>query len=152
MGYLVPFDHSPLSNAALARASELGRAMDVSITAVTVIPLGNRRYALDKGWIDDSEPHTLDRIRANLTASVKRIDPSITFNSSTVDRYATVGTIATRIRRIIRDRNVSMVVIGSENVGRIVSSLVSIGGPVSKERDVDVLIVKTGDPGPRPDS
>ncbi|MFB6102854.1 MAG: hypothetical protein ABEJ73_09840 [Haloplanus sp.] len=59
-----------------------------------------------------------------------------------VGRRATPGTIASQIRSIARDADASMVFIGSENAGRLVTSLSSVGETVAADDAYDVVIVR----------
>lgn len=49
MTLVVPFDGTPLSEAALARAAELGTVFDAPVLAVTVVPADNADYAIERG-------------------------------------------------------------------------------------------------------
>lgn len=141
MTIVVPFDGTPLSEGALRRAVEFGRALEQTVTAVTVIPDGNTTYARDRGWIEDG-PFDRDAIVARLRSRVRAIDPEVGFDPVIVDRYAPAGTIANRIRKRARKSNAELVVIGSENAGRIVTSVSSVGGSVAADTAYDVLIVR----------
>jgi nucleotide-binding universal stress UspA family protein len=141
MTIVVPFDGTPLSEGALRRAVEFGGALGEAVTAVTVIPEGNETYARERGWIEDGS-FDRDAVLARLRAKVETIDPDVEFDHVVVGRYAPAGTIAKRIRQRARDANAELVVIGSENAGRIVTSVSSVGGSVAADSVYDVLIVR----------
>lgn len=142
MSLLVPFDGSELAESALVRAAEFGHVFEEEVIAVSVIPRGNARYARDHGWIAEDEPFDLNDVVSTLHEQVTDRCPTADFRHVVVDRYATHGTIANRLREFARDEDVSMVFIGSDNAGRFVSSLGSVGSSLAAEQSYDVVIVR----------
>lgn len=146
MTFLVPFDGSPLGEAALARAATFGNLLEESVIAVVIIPQGNTTYAREHGWIGPNEQFDADAIIAGLTDRVAEIAPRASLTAKFVDTYAPSGTIAIELRRFARESQCSLLFIGSENVGRIVSSIASVGSLVASERTYDVLLVRSRNP------
>jgi nucleotide-binding universal stress UspA family protein len=146
MTFLVPFDGSELAEAALVRAVEFGTVLEEDVLAVTVIPNGNATYARDHEWIGPDEPFELDQIVSKVHNQVVSIAPSANYRHKTVDRYASAGTISTRVRRMARDENATMVFIGSENAGHMVIGVASVGGRVAADESYDVVIVRDRSP------
>lgn len=146
MTFVVPFDGTELAEAALIRAVEFSTVFEEPITAVAVVPTQNDRYARERGWIDDEESFDLRTIRSRLRRHVVDVAPQATFQHILVDRRAPPGSIATRLRNFARQADASMVFIGSENAGRIVTSVSSVGAKVAAESTYDVVIVR--DRGP----
>lgn len=158
MTLVVPFDGSPLAEAAPIRASEFGRALDEDALAVSVIPSGNTAYARDRGWIREGEAFDMDAVVSTLHERVTDLCPSVDFRHVVVDRRAPPGAIADRMRRIAKDEDASMVFVGSENAGHMVTSLSSVGSGIAADDAYDVVIVrhqgpaklsKLGDASPR---
>ena len=145
MSFLVPFDGSVLSEAALERAVEFADSLDRSLCTVTVVPMGDARYAIDRGWLEPHEPFDADAVRAAIREQVHNVSPDTTVRLESVDRYATAGTISNRIRRVARDVDASIVFIGSENAGEIVSTVSSVGSSVAADEAYDVFIVRHPD-------
>ncbi|MFB6149962.1 MAG: universal stress protein [Halobacteriales archaeon] len=156
MTFMVPFDGSALAEAALVKAhgsavglaavaSELPQLAQLSdpidVVAVSVIP-DNARYARRKGWIDPGETFQPGAVVDTLRQQVADLVPSAEFQSRRVDRGATAGTISGRLRRTARDLGATMVFIGSDNAGRIVTPITSIGGGVTAGDAYDVCIVR----------
>jgi nucleotide-binding universal stress UspA family protein len=139
---LVPFDGSPLSEAALVRASQIDGFPFERVLAVTVIPRNNVAYARERGWLDAGDPFELDAVTDRLRAQVADASATADFEYETVDRHAPRGTIAKCLRRRVRDCSPSLIAIGSENAGRIATSLASIGGGMASVRTHDVLLVR----------
>lgn len=141
MTIIVPFDGTDISASALDRAVELGGALDEQIEVVTVVPKGNEQFARDRGWLD-GEGYDHETVKARLSRQVRRLAPGSSFEILTVGPYAPPGTIANRIRRYAKARDATLVVVGSENAGRISTNLSSVAGTVATERAYDVLIVR----------
>jgi nucleotide-binding universal stress UspA family protein len=68
--------------------------------------------------------------------------PSADFRYEVVDRYATPGTIANRLRKVARREEASMVFVGSENAGHIVTTLSSVASRVAADGAYDVVVVR----------
>ncbi|WP_178917590.1 universal stress protein [Natronomonas gomsonensis] len=146
MTLLVPFDGSELAEAALVRATEFAVVFDEDVLAVSVIPKGNAGYARKRGWLGEEEPFAMQPIVSKLHEQVVALAPSADFRHKTVDKYAPSGSISTRIRQIAKQEDVSMVFIGSDNAGHLVTSVSSVGGNVATDEAYDVVIVRNRSP------
>lgn len=146
MTLVVPFDGSALSKAALVRAADFGRVLNDPLVVIAIIPNKNATYARERGWLDPEENFDVNRITERLTDEIETLAPGAAFRYRVVDRYATAGTIAIKLRQMAHDLDASMVFIGSENAGRIVTSLSSIGTNVAADKAYDVVIVRNQKP------
>ncbi|WP_080506085.1 universal stress protein [Halorubrum sp. BV1] len=146
MTLVVPFDGSELAEAALVRATEFGNVFNEDVLAVSVIPKGNTTYAREHGWIGPDEEFDLELVVSTLHEQVTDLCPSADFRHKVVDRYAPSGSISTRLRKVAREENASMVFLGSENAGHLVSALSSVGPTVATDEDYDVVIVRNRSP------
>lgn len=142
MTIVVPFDGGELSRAALRRGGELGRALDQQVVAVSVIPASNAGYARERGWIDERERFDSESVVSYLSEQVHALVPDVEFEYNVVGRYAQPGEIASKLRKIAREKNADLVVLGSDNAGRIVTSVSSVASPVASDDAYDVLIVR----------
>jgi hypothetical protein len=155
MSFVVPFDGSKLSEAALvqARITEIGyqnlppdildkaRPMGPpDVTAVSVIP-ERASYARDKGWIAEDEAFEPRTVIERLHEHVTELAPNAQFEYLRTDSTA-AGTIGLKLRNKARQLNATTVFLGSENAGRIVSPVMSVGSRVSAEQDYNVVLVK----------
>lgn len=140
MSLIVPFDNSPLSNAALVRARQFDQILDDGIITVSVIPAQNANYARERGWVGDSESFDGEQIVATLREAVETIAPDATFEYITVDRWAPHGVIGNKLRKFTRNNGGTIVFLGSQNAGRIVRSI-SVGASVLTDRAYDTMIV-----------
>jgi len=77
--FLVPYDGSYLSNAALTRATEYAEALDEDVVAVTVIPEDHKGYAIDKNWLDEDEEFDVQTITSSVHEQVVEIAPRASF-------------------------------------------------------------------------
>jgi len=75
MTYVVAFDDSPLSRAALGRAVAFSGATDESVVAVTAIPR-DTETARERGWLGGSESFSVEQVAQNLTERVADADPA----------------------------------------------------------------------------
>lgn len=150
MPFVVPFDDSDLAKAALSRAVEFSRILEEPIVVVSIIPERDVRYAKAHGWLADDEAFDYERIINYLQQSAINMAPNAEFRHSRVDRYASPGVIAGRIRQLARELDASMVFIGSENAGRIVSAVSSVGNQVAADQSYDVVIIRANKPSTIP--
>ncbi|MXR50708.1 universal stress protein [Halovenus sp. WSH3] len=141
MTVVVPYDSSPRSRAALRRADEFTDRTE-TVIAVTVIPNGNDRYARERGWLGEGESFDPEEVVRRLREEIREIDPDATFEYVVTGRYAQPGQIASKIREFAKDRDARLVVLGSENAGRIVSNVSSVASTVTADSAYDVLIVR----------
>ena len=147
MTLIVPFDGSKLSKAALVRAAQFDTLLQEGVIAVTVLPRNNTEYARERGWLDENEPFDAEAIVGSLRSTVADIAPEAEFRYEVVDRYAPVGTVAGRLRQFARENTASIVFLGSENAGRIVSGF-TVGASVSADRAYDTMIINSVRPTP----
>lgn len=140
MSLVVPFDGSTLAKAALVRAVQFEKVLEEDVLVVSVVPQNNTQYARERGWIDQRKPYDTETVLSHLKSSVANLAPDASFHSISVGRHAPRGTIAGRIRRFARENDASIVFIGSENAGRIVSSI-TVGQSVAGDRSYDTFIV-----------
>lgn len=146
MTLVVPFDGQELAEAALVRAAEFGTVFDEDVLAVAVIPEENTKYARERGWIGPDQRFETDAVVSRLHEQVVELDSSADFQHKTVSRYASSGTIVKRIKRVMAEEDASMVFVGSENAGRLVTDISSVGGTVASDTEYDVVIVRNRSP------
>ncbi|MGM0397713.1 MAG: universal stress protein [Halobacteriota archaeon] len=126
MHFVVAYDGTPITDAALARARTVAEGVDGAVTAVTILPQGNTAYARERGWIGDDEPWERDSILDGLRNSVDSVAPSATFVFRMVDRYAPRGKIGRVLRTTAETADVDVLVIGTENAGRVFTTLTTV--------------------------
>jgi nucleotide-binding universal stress UspA family protein len=148
MTYLVPYDGSRLSEAALARADEFAGFTGERLVALTVVP-PDPEYARRRGWLGPDEALDVDAVADRLAERVAAVAPEATFRHEETgdsDPVATVEMDVTRaIRRVAADVAADVLFVGSENAGRVSSPLTSVGSPISEDPAYDVFIVRHAD-------
>ena len=147
MTLVVPFDGSELSKTALVRAAQFDTVLDQGVLVVSVVPRNNKSYARKRGWINSDEPFDRRNIVDSLEESANKIAPDAEFNQISVGRNSPSGTISNKIRKFARDKEASIVFVGSRNAGRLASSL-SVGSSVSSDRSYDTMIISNTSPTP----
>ncbi|MHB9287824.1 universal stress protein [Halobacteriales archaeon Cl-PHB] len=141
MSIVVPFDGCELSQLALRRARIMADAFQTPVHAVTIIPRGSD-YAREQGWLEADEPFDGERIAERLRHQVAEIAPEVTYHSQQVNSRLPRGSIAKRIRRFAQANDANVVFIGSENAGRVVTPISSVGGSVAADEDYDVYVIR----------
>jgi nucleotide-binding universal stress UspA family protein len=142
MTIVVPYDGTALSMAALERATKFTDPFGSDLRALTVIPNGNEGYARKRDWIGSQESFDPEAVVNRLSADVHDIAPESEFEYEVVDPYPQAGMIASKIRSYAKEVDAELVVIGSDNAGRIVSSVSSVGRSVATDDAYDILIVR----------
>jgi nucleotide-binding universal stress UspA family protein len=143
MTFVVAFNGGRLSVAALERASRFAAAFEEPLEVVTVVPKGNRVWARDRALLESSDAFDLGTVVERLRDRVVDVAPDAAFRSVTVGRGASAGTIASRIKTVARDEGASMVFVGSDNAGNLVTQLSSVAGTVAASSGYDVVIVQS---------
>ncbi|MFC7060181.1 universal stress protein [Halovenus salina] len=142
MTVVVPFDNSEISKAGLQRAQEIKNRSEALI-AVVVIPNNNDKYARNHDWLIDDEEFDPETIKTRLSEIVTDIAPDARLKIIATSRYANPGMIAKEIRRFARDADARVVVIGSDNAGRVAATVGSVGRTVATDTGYNIYIVRT---------
>ena len=137
MVFLVPYDGSALSKAALERAAEFAR--DEEIVALTVVPSG-KHYAEMKGWTTENVP--VEEVHTRLEREVEDIAPAAVFEAVRTESRPPAAKIAKIIRRKAREHDASVVFLGSTNAGKRMSPVSSIGPGVVADENYDVYLAR----------
>lgn len=145
MAFVVPFDGSTLAEAALVRASEYGTAMEEDVVVVTIVP-ERKRYAREKGWIGEDEAYDVDRVVNQLRDRVRSLAPDATFEYEVIREFPPARGLADRIEDLALDHDPSILFLGTDNLGRIVTPLSSVGVYLSDEDVYDVYLVRQVSP------
>jgi len=146
MVVIVPFDGSVLSKTALLYGVRASGLYEETTIAVTVIPRQKAEYARENDWIAENEAFDRETIVSRLRERVKGVAPEAGFEHLVVDRYASSGTISSRIRRFARERDTSAIFIGSKNAGHSMIGTTSVGGRVAFEGAYDIAIIRNPHP------
>ncbi|QLD85340.1 universal stress protein [Natronomonas halophila] len=141
MTYLAAFDGTDLSRAALDRAVLFAEQNDQRLVVVCVLPT-DRSLAETYGLVEGDE-YDPEAAAERLREAVLEIAPNADVRFDNIDRYAGKGQIGSKIRRAAREVDAEIVFLGSDNAGRIVKPVTSVGGTVASSLEYDVFIVRS---------
>ena len=146
MSIVAPFDGGEYARLALSRAAALAADADADLLTISVI----HRHADDPvslGWLEpgeDWDPNVIaERLREAVAEIAPEAKPHIIRSSTGLPR----GAVAREIRRFARGHDADLVVIGSENAGRIVTPVTSVGGKVATDAAYDVYLARRATSG-----
>lgn len=94
--------------------------------------------------MDSTEPFDPDAIVSHLRSVVSELAPSADFQHIPVDRYATIGTIAGRIKKSTRTHGGTIVFLGSKDAGRMINAF-TVGQAIAADRSHDTCIITNED-------
>jgi nucleotide-binding universal stress UspA family protein len=141
MTFVVAFDGSRRSRAALERAHTLGTAVGEDVLAATVIPT-SRSYAREVGWIDDDAPFSVEAVGESLGEQVAEIAPEASYHYQKTTRPPSANAIAKPIRKLAKRNGASMVFVGTGSGGRLTTTLSSISGRIGTDDAYDIVFVR----------
>ena len=143
--FLVAYDGSHLANAALERAATFAQQTGDEILAVAVVP-DDPAYAVRAGWVPTADDFDREAVVGELHRTAVRVAPEASFRGVSAGKHPVPGEIVSKLRRIAHAESVSVVFVGSENAGRVVTPLTSVGGNVASDHTYDVHIVRHAPP------
>lgn len=143
MTFMVAFDGSELAGAALSRASELADAVGAETVAVSVVPRDSL-YARERGWVEQEREYDPRAVAEQLREQAGEIAPSANFRLEILGEDVVHRDIAKQLRRTAYEMNADVVVVGSDNAGRVLSPVSSVGSTVASG-SYDVFVVRSMD-------
>ena len=142
MVHFVPFDGSRLAESALLRAAGYADLVDTPVHAHVVIPQGNTEYAREHGWLDYGDDFDIETVVVNVREAVTDLVPAAGFDYDVVNRHAPRGVVARTLREAAIAEDATVVFVGSENAGRVVGPMTTVGSSVVADDRYDVHIVR----------
>ena len=140
MVFLVPFDGSPVSEAALARAVEHGQALGEEIVAVSIIPTG-AEYAERRKWIEPDDEFAAETASAELRRKIEETTDDAERNFAESGAYSPDDGLTERVRRVARDVKASVLFVGA-NGESSADRLRTPFGEVVTDAEYDIHIVR----------
>lgn len=141
MVFLVPYDGSSVSEAALERAVEHGAALGEEVVAVSLIPTGSE-YAERRKWIEPKKDFAVESARSELKRKI----------AETTDRSERplVGSgasspqdgVTDRIRRVASEVGASILFVGTSS-DSAEERLTTPFGTVDQDGEYDVHLVRS---------
>ncbi|WP_435362953.1 universal stress protein [Haloarchaeobius sp. DYHT-AS-18] len=145
MTFVVPYDGGELARTALDRAGGFAEVIDEEVVVVTVVPK-DQQYAREHGWLGADESFDIEAVVGQVRADIRELAPDARFEYVLTDQYAPAGTIASKVRTFARELDASLVFVGSDDAGRLVTSLRSVGSTIAADDRYDVYIVRKAQP------
>lgn len=143
MTYLVAYDGSSSSEAALRRATAFAARTDDGLVTVSVLPTDDA-LAESYGFAADGEYDPAETAERMETA-VRDVAPDADFRAERVDEYGGKGRIANRIAEVAADAGAEVVFVGSDDVGRVVRRIAAADEYGSDPGSgFDVFLVRSG--------
>ena len=140
MVFLVPYDGSSVSEVALDRAVEHGKALEEEVLAVTFVPTGSD-YAARRKWIQPSEEFAIDSARAELKRKIEEMTDDTERNY--LDNGASVENgVGEHIRRIAHEIDASTVYVGTSDEADE-NGLTTPFGELDNREQYDVHLVRS---------
>lgn len=141
MVFLVPYDGSPVSEAALSRAVEHGRALGEEILAISIVPTG-ADYAERRKWIEPDEDFAAESASAALQRKIEETTDDSERNFDRPGAHSPEDGLSKRIREVAREVDASTLFVGAsrENADE---RLETPFGSVAPNAEYDIHIVRT---------
>jgi nucleotide-binding universal stress UspA family protein len=132
MAFLVPFDGSPLADAALDRAVDYAGALDTDVVAVSLVPTG-ADYAVRRLRVDPKKDFAAETAASDLRRKIEEATDDAELNYEDVSAYS-ANELSETIRRVARDVDAEVVFLGSADTDDVVV-------PISELDDADAYDV-----------
>jgi nucleotide-binding universal stress UspA family protein len=139
MVFVVPFDGSPVAEAALRRAVEHGRALGRDVLAVSYVPTG-AEFAERRTWIEPGEDFAVEEASASLQRKIEETTDA----TELVYEDATAGSpadgIGDAVRETAMDVGARVLFVGIANGSE--DALETRFGSISATASYDVHLVR----------
>jgi nucleotide-binding universal stress UspA family protein len=118
MVFLVPFDGSPLAEAALDRAVTYAAAMDVDVVAVSFVPTG-ADYAERRRRVDPHEDFAVENAASDLRRKIEETtdDAELRYEDASAQSASEFSDL---VKQVARDVGATVVFLGSDDAEDIV--------------------------------
>ena len=113
MVFLVPFDGSPVAEAALSRAVEHGEALDEDVVAVSFVPTGSA-YAERRKWIQADDDFAAETASAELRRKIEEATDDAERNFDETGAQSPDDGITDRIQQVAKDVDASVLFVGTD--------------------------------------
>jgi nucleotide-binding universal stress UspA family protein len=143
MVFLVPFDGSAASEAALERAIEHGEALGRDVVAVSFVPTGET-YVERRKWIEPGEAFAVETASAELRRKIEETTDRAERNFTDPGAESRGSGVSQHVRQVASDTGADVVFVGvSDEYAGGDGHLTAFGG-VSRDAPYDLHLVRTG--------
>lgn len=141
MAFVVPYDGSSVSDAALDRAVEHAKAMNEEVLAVSLVATGSE-YVERRKWIQPTEDFALESARAELERKIAETTDDVERTYEDARASAPQDGIGERIRQVADEVDASVLFVGTSDNGDD-ETLQTPFGSITSDASYDVHIVRT---------
>jgi nucleotide-binding universal stress UspA family protein len=141
MVFLVPYDGSRVSEAALDRAVEHGEALEEEVVAVTFVPTGSE-YAERRKWIEPTADFAVDSARSELKRKIAETTDDAERNYLDSGATSVENGVSDRIRRIADDIDASILYVGTSDE-ESEDAVTTPFGSIAQDASYDVHLVRS---------
>ncbi|PSQ50405.1 hypothetical protein BRD19_01055 [Halobacteriales archaeon SW_7_65_23] len=140
MVFLVPYDGSTVSEAALDRAVEHGAALDEQVVAVSLIPTGSE-YAERRKWIEPDEEFAVESARKELKRKIVETTDQSERPLVGMGASSPGNGVTDRIRRVAIEVDASVLFVGTNSDSAGSTQLSALG----RGDDLHVSVCQSSD-------
>jgi nucleotide-binding universal stress UspA family protein len=141
MVFLVPYDGSSVSEAALHRAVEHGEALEEDVVAVSLIPTGSE-YAERRKWIQPDEEFALDTARSELKRKIAETTDDSERPLEGSGATSAMDGASDQIRRVASEVDASVLFVGTSKNGAD-EQVTTPFGTIAQDAEYDVHLVRS---------
>ena len=113
MVFLVPFDGSPVAEAALARAVKHGNALGEEVVAVSFVPTGSA-YAERRKWIEPDDDFAAETASSELRRKIEEATDDAERNFEESGAQSPDDGIIDRLQQVAQDVGATVLFVGTD--------------------------------------
>lgn len=141
MVFLVPYDGSSVSEAALDRAIEHGKALGEEVVAVTFVATGSE-YAERRKWIEPDEDFAVESARAELERKIEEMTDTAERNYLDSGATSLENGVTDHVTRVAGEVGAETLYVGTSD-DTDDSQVRTPFGRIAQQADYDVHLVRT---------
>ena len=141
MVFLVPFDGSPVAEAALSRAVDHGTALGEDVVAVSFVPTGST-YAERRKWIQPDDDFAAETASAELRRKIEEATDDAERNFEESGAQAPDDGIIDRIQQVAQDVDATVLFVGTDGASED-DRLKTPFGVIGADGAYDVHVVRS---------
>lgn len=140
MVFLVPFDGSSMSEAALARAIEYGSALGEEVLAVSIVPTG-ASYVERRKWIEPDEDFAAETASAELRRKIEEATDDAERNYAESGAQSPEDGLTERVQQVASEIGASVLFVGASATSAE-DRLSTPFGEIATEAPYDIHVVR----------
>jgi len=142
MVFLVPYDGSSMSEKALDRAIEHGKALQENVVAVTFVPTG-AEYAERRKWIEPDEEFAVESARSALERKIEETTDDAERNYLDSGATSFEDGVSHHVRRIADEVGAETLYVGASDDADASERVTTPFGKITTEAGYDIHLVRS---------